>query len=61
MKGGKDYSGYYLYPGEIKSITMLGDDKELAWELLEKKGLKIRTPEMKPCKHAFVFKIVRDY
>jgi alpha-L-fucosidase len=55
------YPGYYLYPGEIKSVTMLGDGKQLEWELIEGKGLKIRTPKKKPCEHAFVFKIVRQY
>jgi len=55
-----EYSGYYLYPDEVKSITMLGDGKELTWELT-KQGLKIKTPEEKPCEHAYVFKIVRDY
>ena len=55
-----EYPGYYLYPDEVKSITMLGDGKELTWELT-KQGLKIKTPEEKPCEHAYVFKIVRDY
>ena len=53
--------GYYIYPDEIKSITMLGDGKELEWELIKGKGLKIRTPENKPCDHAFTFKIVRKH
>ncbi len=47
-----------LYPSEIVSITMLGDGKELKWELT-KEGLAIEAPKMKPCEHAFVFKIVR--
>ena len=51
--------GYYLYPDEIASVTMLGDGKELAWELVKGEGLKITPPAAKPCEHAFVFKIVR--
>jgi len=51
--------GYYIYPEEIESVTMLGDDKELDWELVKGEGLKIYPPESKPCEHAFVFKIVR--
>ncbi len=47
-----------LYPSEIVSITMLGDGKELKWEV-KKDGLSIETPKTKPCDYAFVFKIVR--
>ena len=47
-----------LYPSEIASITMLGDGKELKWEL-KKEGLKIETPKTKPCDYAYAFKIVR--
>ena len=47
-----------LYPAEIASVTMLGDDKELKWEL-KKEGLKIEPPKTKPCDNAYVFKIVR--
>ena len=56
-----DYPGYYIYPNEISSITMLGDGKELEWELIEGKGLRIKTPEKKPCENAFTFKIVRNH
>ena len=49
---------YGLYPSEIASITMLGDGKELKWEMT-KQGLSIETPRTKPCDCAFVFKIVR--
>jgi alpha-L-fucosidase len=38
---------------------MLGDNKELKWEMT-KEGLSIKTPETKPCDHAYVFKIVRQ-
>ena len=53
--------GYYIYPDEIESITMLGDGKELEWELDRATGLKIKTPENKPCDHAYTFKIVRKH
>jgi alpha-L-fucosidase len=55
------FPGYYIYPDEIKSITMLGDGNELEWELVKGKGLKIKTPKEKPCEHAFTFKIVRGF
>ncbi len=53
--------GFYIYPGEIDPVTMLGDDKELRWELVKREGLKIFPPVVKPCEHAFTFKIVRKY
>jgi len=53
--------GYYIYQNEIKSVTMLGDGKELEWDLVKGKGLKIRLPKQKPCEHAFVLKIVRKH
>ncbi len=52
--------GYYLYPDEIASVSMLGDDKELEWELVKGEGLKISPPASRPCEHAFTFKIVRN-
>jgi alpha-L-fucosidase len=48
----------FVYPSEIASITMLGDGKELKWEMT-KEGLSIETPKTKPCDYAYVFKIVR--
>lgn len=45
-----------LDESDITSIKMLGDEKELKW-LLTDKGLKIKPPNKKPCKHAFVFRI----
>jgi alpha-L-fucosidase len=57
----EDFPGYYIYPDEIKSVTMLGDGKELEWELVKGEGLKIKTPKEKPCEHAFTFKIVRGF
>jgi len=50
------YAGFYKE--EIKRITMLGDDKELDWELTPK-GLVIEVPDEKPCDYAYVFKIER--
>jgi alpha-L-fucosidase len=47
-----------IYPEEIRSITMIGDDKPLAWEIT-KEGLVITPPRTKPCEYAFVFKIAR--
>jgi alpha-L-fucosidase len=47
-----------LYPAEIASVTMLGDGKELKWEMTED-GMKIQTPPKRPCDYAFVFRIVR--
>jgi len=52
-------SNCILYASEIKSIRMLGVDKELDWELTDE-GLKVEPPEEKPCEHSFVFKIVRE-
>ena len=56
---GTRHAGYYLYPDEIASVTMLGDGNELEWELVKVEGLKITPPEEKPCEHAYVFKIER--
>jgi len=47
-----------LYPGEIRSVSMLGSPHALHWSLGEA-GLTIETPAERPCEHAFVFKIVR--
>jgi alpha-L-fucosidase len=53
---GRTWTG--LYPSEIASVTMLGDGKELKWEM-KKEGLSIETPKTKPCDYAYVLKIVR--
>ncbi|MGD8499453.1 MAG: alpha-L-fucosidase C-terminal domain-containing protein, partial [Phycisphaerales bacterium] len=50
------YPGFY--EEEIKRITMLGDGRQLDWKLT-RNGLIIETPDKKPCKHAYVFKIER--
>jgi alpha-L-fucosidase len=47
-----------VYASEIAHVTMLGDGKELKWEIT-KDGLLIETPKVKPCEYAYVFKIVR--
>jgi alpha-L-fucosidase len=57
----EDFPGYYIYPNEIKSITMLGDGKKLKWKLIPGEGLKVQMPEEKPCDHAYVLKIERQY
>ncbi len=49
-----------LYRDEISEITMLGDDRPLEWRWSEE-GLIIETPVERPCDHAYVFKIVRNY
>ncbi|MDA0789388.1 MAG: alpha-L-fucosidase, partial [Proteobacteria bacterium] len=48
-----------LEPGEIKSVRMLGVDRELNWSWTPK-GLSIETPGKKPCEHAYVFRITRQ-
>ena len=55
-EGPPRYPGFY--PEEIKRITMLGDGRKLDWEITQE-GLVIETPDRKPCKHAYVFKIER--
>jgi len=55
-EGAPRYPGFY--PEEIKRITMLGDGRTLDWEMT-REGLVIETPDRKPCKHAYVFKIER--
>jgi len=55
-----DYPGYWLYENEIKSVTMLGDGKELDWKLDSGKGLTVQLPMEKPCEHSFTLKIARN-
>ena len=47
-----------LYELEIRSIKLLGVDGELSWKKTDK-DLRIKTPQEKPCQHAYVFKIER--
>jgi len=49
-----------LYPTEIKSIQLLGDDTPLEW-VLEADGLMIQPGNIKPGKPAYVFKILRGH
>ena len=61
LAGGPDPNRNFwngLYPSEIVSIRMLGDGRELKWEMTTE-GLTVETTKTKPCEHAFVFKIVR--
>ncbi|MEM9645234.1 MAG: alpha-L-fucosidase C-terminal domain-containing protein, partial [Planctomycetota bacterium] len=44
------------WPGEIKSIEMLGSSETIRHERTDK-GLVIQMPEKKPCDFAFVFKL----
>lgn len=50
-----------IYPFEISSITMLGDGEKLHWSFDYDKGLQIETPKVKPCEHAYTFKIERKH
>ncbi len=51
--------GSKLYPGTVKSITMLGSEEPLRWQETGS-GLVITTPSKKPCDHAYAFKIERS-
>ena len=51
----------WMYKEEFKSIKMLGVDGELEWSFNRKDGLTIKAPDKKPCEHAFVFKITRNF
>lgn len=46
------------YATEIESVTLLGHDGELPWNLTEA-GLEIDLPATAPCEHAVVFRINR--
>lgn len=47
-----------LYPGDIKTVSMLGSPEALGWEQTEE-GLVVQFPEEKPNDFAFVLKIER--
>ncbi len=49
------YDSLY-YPGQIKSVEMLGSSEKLTWKRTDK-GLEITLPKVRPCKHAFSLKI----
>ncbi|MFC1600881.1 alpha-L-fucosidase [Candidatus Sumerlaeota bacterium] len=46
-----------LYESEIKSVRMLGVDRDLKWQLDEEDGLTIETPPAMPSAHACAFSI----
>jgi alpha-L-fucosidase len=48
--------GSALYPGDIKSVSLLGSPEKLTWTR-GASGLKVRMPARKPCDYAFVLKI----
>ncbi|WP_066631384.1 alpha-L-fucosidase [Labilibacter marinus] len=45
-----------LYPGDIKSISLIGSDEKLTWEH-QPQSLKVTFPKEKPCDFAYVLKI----
>ena len=47
-----------VYTGEIDSVSMLGSEEKLTWNLTED-GLEVTPPKERPCEHAFVYKITR--
>jgi len=49
----------YLYPEEIKSVSLLGVDQKLEWRMTEA-GLEIAVPDKRPCDYAYAFKIERQ-
>ncbi len=51
---GNDWAG--LYPTEIESIKMLGSGEPITWQFT-KEALVLSTPRVKPCDHAFVYRI----
>lgn len=48
-----------LYPGDIKSISLLGGNEIIIWEQTEE-GLVVQFPKEKPCDFAYVLKIERN-
>jgi len=50
----------FLYPTEIRSISLIGADALVQWSL-EPDGLKIHPPQLKTDEPAYVFKIVRNH
>jgi alpha-L-fucosidase len=47
---------HFITKSEIKSVLMLGDNKDLHWDLTDS-GLKIQMPSEPPCKSAYSLKI----
>ena len=54
----KRRSGKYfiIEESDIKSVHLIGYESPLKWQLTSE-GLKIQTPSVKPCEHAYAFKI----
>ena len=52
-------STHALYPGEVRSVELLGVDGELKWEMTAD-GIKIERPDHRPGDHAYAFKITRN-
>ena len=48
-----------FYPGELRSVELLGSEGELKWKMTEA-GLQIERPDHKPCDHVYAFKITRN-
>ncbi len=48
-----------FYPGELRSVELLGAEGELKWKMTEA-GLQIERPDHKPCDHVYAFKITRN-
>jgi alpha-L-fucosidase len=48
-----------LYDSEIRTVRMLGVDRDLKWSMTAQDGLVVEMPEEKPCDHAYVLKITR--
>ena len=46
-----------LDASKIESVTMLGTNGELEWNVTAN-GLSISTPSKEPCEHAYTYKIV---
>jgi alpha-L-fucosidase len=45
-----------MWPGEIKSVRLLGSDAKLTFDS-QPDGLRLALPDAKPCEHAFVLRI----
>ena len=52
-------STHAFYPGELRSVELLGVAGELKWEMTAN-GIKITRPDHKPCDHVYAFKITRN-
>ena len=50
------HDGQVVRESDIASITMLGDGKDLKWELMDD-GLNVTMPSTKPCDNAYTLKI----